>query len=301
MKRIYFLGGILVVFLILLPYFAGRFFVNAAILTLLFFSISVTWGFMAKHAWLVSLGQQIFVGVAGYTTAVLTMYYDVPLWLSVIVAGFVGMLLAGLLSFPLLRLRGFYFAIGTLVTAEIVKLLFIGWDYVGGGMGLIFRNVYGISLQALYYATVVLAFYSIFLTSFIYRSKLGFGLRALGNEEEAASGLGVNPFVCRSILFTLASSVASFAGALYAIFHPYVEPVTFFNINWTTGSVFVSIIGGVGTTIGPLFGSIVYVALTYLLSEYVGLSLLLQGVITAAFLLLCPVGLWGYLRMKLKR
>ncbi|MEM1587355.1 MAG: branched-chain amino acid ABC transporter permease [Candidatus Bathyarchaeia archaeon] len=285
---------------ITLPLWAGGFLTNASILFLLYISIAEFWSFMAKHARIVSLGQQMFIGVGGYSTAVLCMYFGLQLWVSVLIAGLIGCGLACLLSFPLLRLRGFYFAIGTMLASEVIKLIFTGWEFVGAGMGLIFRNAYGIAASIIYYPALILALLSIFLIYYLYHSKLGFGLRALGEDEDASSALGISSFKCKALCFILASLIASYAGAIYAVFHPYLEPVSAFHILWTTSLVFISVIGGVGTITGPVVGSAIYVALIYVLSQYIGLSLLLQGIIVLVFLMVFPQGLWGFVATKLK-
>ncbi|MEM3722718.1 MAG: branched-chain amino acid ABC transporter permease, partial [Candidatus Bathyarchaeia archaeon] len=171
-----------------LPLWVGGFLRDALILILLYLAAAEVWGFMAKHAGIVSLGQQIFMGVGGYTTAVLVMYYGVPMWTSVIIASLIGSLLAAALSFPLLRLRGVYFAIGTFLAAEVIRLFFNGWEFVGAGKGLVFREAYYVSTVILYYPALVLGIFSIFLVYFLYHSKLGFGLRSIGEDEDAALG-----------------------------------------------------------------------------------------------------------------
>lgn len=290
----------LIIVLVVLPLYASDFLRAALILSLLYLSLAEFWSFMTKHAGIVFLGSQMFIGIGSYFTAVLCMYFSFPLWAGVIISGLIGCTIATLLSFPLLRLRGFYFAIGTLVAAEIVKLLFIGWEYVGAGLGLIFRTAYGISSLVICYPSLVLAVASVFLVNRLYYSKLGFGLRSLGQDEENASALGVNPFRCRALCFIISCLFASFVGGIYAIYRPYIEPVSTFSILWTTRSLFISIVGGIGTIAGPIIGSIIYVVLEYVLAQYLGLSLLIQGVIVLAFLMAFPQGLWGFISRKFK-
>ncbi|MBS7647451.1 MAG: branched-chain amino acid ABC transporter permease [Candidatus Bathyarchaeia archaeon] len=283
-----------------LPLWVGGFLRDALILILLYLAAAEVWGFMAKHAGIVSLGQQIFMGVGGYTTAVLVMYYGVPMWTSVIIASLIGSLLAAALSFPLLRLRGVYFAIGTFLAAEVIRLFFNGWEFVGAGKGLVFREAYYVSTVILYYPALVLGIFSIFLVYFLYHSKLGFGLRSIGEDEDAALGLGVNTFRCKALCFVLASFVTTLVGAVNAIHHTYLHPTSAFSISWTVNFLFVAVIGGVGTIFGPIIGSVIFVTLGYLLSQYIGLSLLLEGIIVLAILLMLPEGIWGVISRKLR-
>jgi branched-chain amino acid transport system permease protein len=283
-----------------LPLWVGGFLRDALILFFLYLAAAEVWGFMAKHAGIVSLGQQIFMGVGGYATAVLCMYYGFPLWVSVIIAGLLGSGLAGVLSFPLLRLRGVYFSIGTFLAAEVIRLFFNSWEFVGAGKGLIFKGAYGISTTLIYYPALALGIVSIFSVYFLYHSKLGFGLRSIGADEDAASGLGVNTFKCKALCFILASLITSLVGAVNAIHHTYLNPTSAFSISWTVSFLFVAVIGGVGTIIGPVIGSAIFVGLGYLLSQYLGLSLLLEGLVVLAILIAIPEGVWGVISRKLK-
>lgn len=287
-------------FLVLFPLWASDFLRDALILTLLYLASAEVWGFMAKHAGMVSLGQQIFIGIGGYATAVLVIYCGMPIWASVIIAGLLGSLLAAVLSFPLLRLRGVYFAIGSLLAAEVIKLLFNSWEFVGAGKGLTFRMAYHVPTVALCYSALILGASSIFLVYFLYHSKLGFGLRSIGEDEDAASSLGVDTFRCKALCFVLSSLITTFAGAINAIHHTYLHPTFSFGISWTVNFLFISVIGGIGTIIGPIVGSVIFVALGYLLSQYIGLSLLLEGIIVLAVLLVFPEGIWGAVSRRLK-
>jgi len=278
----------------------GGFFRDALILFFLYLAAAEVWGFMAKHAGIVSLGQQIFMGVGGYATTVLCMYYGLPMWAGVIVAGLIGGGLAGILSFPLLKLRGVYFSIGTFLAAEVIRLFFNSWEFVGAGKGLIFRSAYGIPTTLIYYPALVLGLVSMFSSYLLYHSKLGFGLRSIGADEDAASGLGVNTFKCKALCFIFTSLITSFVGAVNAIHHTYLHPTSAFNISWTVNFLFVAVIGGVGTIIGPIIGSAIFVALGYLLSQYLGLSLLLEGLVVLAILIALPEGIWGAVSRKLK-
>jgi branched-chain amino acid transport system permease protein len=291
---------ILFIILASLPLWVGGFLKEALLLILLYLAAAEVWGFMAHYAGMISLGQQIFIGVGGYATAVLCMYYGVPIWASIIIAGFLGVGLASILSIPLLRLRGVYFAVGTLLVAEVIKLFFNSWEFVGAGKGLTFRGAYGISTTFIYYPALLLGVFSMFSVYLLYHFKLGFGLRSIGEDEEAASGLGVNTFKCKALCFVFASFITSLVGGVYVVYHSYLHPTSAFGISWTINFLFIAVIGGVGTIIGPLIGSLVFVALGYFFSQYLGFSLLLEGLVVLAILMISPGGIWGIISTKLK-
>jgi len=291
--------ALLVAFVAIFPLWAGKFLTTSMILIFEYLAAAVMWGFMAEHAGMVSLGQQMFMGLGGYGVAVLSMYYGLPMWLSILIAGVLGSVIAAALSFPLLRLRGIYFAIGSWVVAEIVLLFFNSWNFVGGGMGLVFRPAYGLSETLIYYPAAALGLGSIVAVYFIFKSKLGFGLRAIGADEAASLEVGVNIFRCKSYCFIIAAFITSVAGAINVLHHAYLRPTAAFSINWTIMFLFISVIGGLGTIVGPVIGSVIFVMLGYLLSGYIGLSLLLQGVIVFVILMVLPRGIWGTISKKL--
>ena len=299
MQRSYFYITLLVTFIGTFPLWAGRFLITSMILIFVYLAAAEMWGFMAEHAGMVSLGQQMFMGLGGYGVAVLSMYYGLPLWLSVLTAGFLGSILAAALSFPLLRLRGIYFAIGSWIVAEIILLFFNSWEFVGAGKGLVFRPAYDLSATLIYYPAVTLGLASIIIVYFIFRSKLGFGLRAIGADEDASLEVGVNIFRCKAYCFIIAAFITSEAGAINVLHHAYLRPTAAFSITWTIMFLFVSVIGGMGTIVGPVVGSVIFVMLGYLLAAYIGLSLLLQGAIVFAILMVLPRGIWGTVSRKL--
>jgi len=298
-RKSYFIIALLLFFLGVFPNWAGDFLIASMIQIFLYLAVAEMWSFMAGHAGMVSLGQQMFIGLGGYGVAILSMYYGLPPWLSVLVAGFVGSVVAATLTFPLLRLRGVYFAIGSWIVAEIMMLFFNSWEFVGAGKGLVFKPAHGIPVASIYYPAVVLGLASIFTVHLIHRSKLGFGLRAIGSDEDAASEVGVNVFRCKAYCFIIASLLTTLAGGINCLYHAYLRATAAFGIQWTINFLFISVIGGIGTLVGPIIGSVIFVALNYFLAQYIGLSLLLQGVIALIILMSLPEGIWGVISRKL--
>ena len=100
------------------------------------------WNLLAGYSGLISLGQQAFVGLGGYSLAVFSIYYGLPIWASILIGGIVSVLFALLISAPIFRMRGVYFAIGTWTVAETLRILFSNWKYVGYGMGFFVKPAY---------------------------------------------------------------------------------------------------------------------------------------------------------------
>ena len=150
-----FFGIILVVLaLISLPSWASRYWILVMLLFSLNLALSQMWNLLAGYSGLISLGQQAFIGLGGYALAVFSIYYGFPIWLSILIGGVVSVFFALLISVPIFRMRGVYFAIGTWTVAEILRILFSNWKYVGYGMGLFVKPAYSLTFNTIYFTAL---------------------------------------------------------------------------------------------------------------------------------------------------
>jgi len=290
---------LIVVALISLPYWASRYWVLVMLLFSLNLALSQMWNLLAGYSGLISLGQQAFIGLGGYALAVFSIYYGFPIWLSIMIGGLVSVLFALLMSAPIFRMRGVYFAIGTWTVAETLRILFSNWKYVGYGMGLFVKPAYSLSFNTIYFTALGAGIGSVVLVYFILRSKLGLGLMAIRDEETASETLGVDIFRCKLNCFLISAGVTgAVAGVLY-LHNIFIQPYSAFGIDWTVRLVFITIIGGIGTIEGPIIGSLLYVFLQQWLSEYPSVSLLILGAIAIGVILVAPKGIMGSIQEKL--
>jgi branched-chain amino acid transport system permease protein len=294
------LGIILVALALLsLPYWASRYWVLVILLFALNLAMSEMWNLLAGYSGLISLGQQAFIGLGGYALAVFSIYYGLPIWLSITLGGIICALFALLISKSIFRMRGVYFAIGTWTVAEVLRILFSNWKYVGYGMGLFIKPAYKLSFNTIYFTAISVGIGSVALVYFLLRSKLGLGLMAIRDEETASETLGVDIFRCKLTCFVISAGVTgAVAGVLY-LHNIFIQPFSAFGIDWTVRLVFITIIGGIGTIEGPIIGSLLYVFLHQWLSEYPSVSLLILGLIAIGVILLAPKGIMGTLQDKL--
>src|SRR5512135_923156 len=183
--------GIVIVALALasLPLWAPRYWVLVALLFSLNLALSQMWNLLAGYSGLISLGQQAFIGLGGYSLAVFSLYYGLPIWLSIIIGGMISVLFALLISAPIFRMRSVYFAIGTWTVAETLRILFSNWKYVGYGMGLFVKPAYALSFNTIYFTGLFVGVGSVAMVYFILRSKLGLGLMAMRDDETSSETL----------------------------------------------------------------------------------------------------------------
>jgi branched-chain amino acid transport system permease protein len=257
------------------------------------------WNLLAGYSGLISLGQQAFIGLGGYALAVFSLYYGLPIWLSIIIGGTVSVVFALMISAPIFRMRGVYFAIGTWTVAETLRILFSNWKYVGYGMGLFVKPAYKLSFNTIYFTALGAGIASVALVYFLLRSKLGLGLMAIRDEETASETLGVDIFRCKLTCFLISAGVTGAVSGILYLHNIFIQPYSAFGIDWTVRLVFITIIGGIGTIEGPIIGSFLYVFLHQWLSDYPSVSLLILGVIAIGVILVAPKGIMGTIQDKL--
>ncbi len=265
---------------------------------LLFFvylAMANMWNLLCGYSGLISLCQPAFVGVAGYTL-VLLVWIGVPFYLAIIAGGVLAGAFAVLISIPVFRLRGIYFAIGTLVVPEALRILFLLWRPVGGklhggGAGYMLRGMSGVSVIHYYWIACAVGIGSFLMIRLVLRSKLGMGLAAVRDNDRSAASSGIHVFRLQLYSFVIAASVTGIAGAVFYLYQGYVEPSGAFSIQWTMVPILATVIGGISTEEGPIIGTAVVVFLDFLLARYAGLSMLIQGAILVGIMLVAPEGI----------
>jgi branched-chain amino acid transport system permease protein len=266
----------------------------------IYLAMANMWNLLAGYSGLISLCPAAFVGLAGYTMAILT-WLGCPYYIGIIAGSVVAALFAMLISVPIFRMKGIYFAIGTLVVPEILRYVFTLWAPVGrpvygGGAGYIVKGVSGVSQAQIYWLALAVGIASVFLMRYMLRSKLGLGLAAIRDNDGTAASTGVNVFALKLYSFVISAFVTGLAGAIFYTFQGYIEPISAFGVRWLIVIMLATVIGGEGTEEGPIAGTIVVVFLHFLLARYAEISLIIQGIILVAIMLLAPQGIMGFIR-----
>lgn len=263
----------------------------------IYLAMANMWNLLAGYAGLISLCQPAFLGLAAYGMTVGT-WVGIPWWVGLIGGGIVAAVFALAISTAVFRLSGVYFAIGTLVVPEALRMVFYLWRPVGGqmhgaGAGYMVKGIGGLSGDIIYWLALVVALISVVLMRLILRSELGLGLAAIRDNERSAASSGVNVLKLKIYTFTIAAAVTGLAGGVFYLNQGYIEPSATFNVKWTMILLLATVIGGIRTEGGPVLGSIVVVFLHFYLARYAGYGLLIQGIILIFIMLLSPQGLVG--------
>jgi branched-chain amino acid transport system permease protein len=258
------------------------------------------WNLLAGYSGLISLCPAAFTGLAGYTLAVVT-WLGWPFYVGIILGSIVAALFAVIISIPVFRLKGIYFAIGTLVVPEILRFIFLMWRPIGGvaygrGAGYTIKGIADITQAQLYWFAFAIGIASILLMWYILRSKLGTGLAAIRDNDNTAASSGINVFNLKLYSFVISAFITGLAGTIFYIYQGYIEPISAFNIRWLVIIMLATVIGGEGIEEGPIVGTIIVVILYFLLARYAEISLIIQGVILVGIMLLAPQGIMGTIR-----
>ncbi|MBW1921621.1 MAG: branched-chain amino acid ABC transporter permease, partial [Deltaproteobacteria bacterium] len=199
--------GVLFVGFATVPVWGSEYVLLFCLLYCLYLAMSQMWNLLAGYTSLLSLGQQAFIGFSGYAVAVLTNYYGVYIWLSVLIGGFFSVLLALFMSLFIFRMRGIYFAIGTWIFAEMLLLWFSNWKYVKYGTGLFIKPPHPPSMTTIYYASLIMGAGATAAIYIILRSKIGLGLMAMRDDEDVSEAMGVEIFRSKLFCFMVGSFI----------------------------------------------------------------------------------------------
>ena len=289
----------LVVVLGTVPVWGTDYILLFCLLFCLYLGMSQMWNLLVGYSGLLSLGQQCFIGLGGYTVAVMSNYYGVYIWLGVLLGGVLSAILALFMSLFIFRMKGVYFGIGTWIFAETMLIWFSNWRYVKYGMGLFIKPTTAVDMTDIYYGSFVVGVGSVALVYVLLRSKLGLGLMAMRDDEDVSQTMGVDVFRSKLYCFLIAAFVTGVTAGVLYIFQVFIQPYKAFAIDWTVKLVFIVIIGGIGTIEGPIAGSFLFVLLSQTLAEYFSVSMLILGAIAIMVILLAPKGIMGTLQEKI--
>jgi len=284
------LGGVIVL-VALVPLMTQRTdFLTWFTLILLYITLSQSWNIIGGYAGQINLGHVAFFGV-GYLAARYLWLFGVPLPLALLAGAVAAPLLALIVGAPVFRLRGVYFIIGTLVFAEILK--HIAWTAIPIASVLPAEYLTAYSLVPRYYLSLIVAILAVAVVYVISKSKLGLGMMAVREDEDAARTSGVSILKCKLSAFIISTALAGLAGGVFAYYATGAYAGSVFEPIWTFDSVLIVFVGGAGTVIGPIIGSVFFVLLQQLLAVYLpgGFHLVVFGVMFILVVLYLPGGM----------
>jgi branched-chain amino acid transport system permease protein len=290
-----------------LPMFVTDVYVqNMLVLTLMYAALSQSWNILGGYCGQISLGHALYFGIGAYATALLVSKLGVLPWFGIAAGGVIAALIALALGYPCFRLRGHYFAIATIVIAEIGYLLFLNWDFAGAATGidipirqdswLTFQFTRS-KLPYIYFA-LALAALTWLVTYLLEDSKWGFWWRAVKDNPEAAESLGVVVFHSKMAAAAVSAFFTAVGGSFYAQFVSYIDPDSVMSFRFSLLMALPAVLGGIGTLWGPALGAAILIPLTELTRSYIGgtgrgIDLIVYGALVILVALARPEGMLG--------
>ena len=257
----------------------------------LYITIGEMWNLLSGYGGMTSLGQQSFIGLAGYALALATTKYSMPYPFGFVLGLGINLIFALAISFLLLRIDGMYFAITTWVVAEALGTLFMSLSYVNMGAGMTVTAVPYPEIDTLYIMALILCFFVLTFIRLLMTSGTGLKIIAMRDDPGAAEAVGVDLKKTKRMIYLVAAGITSLAGSLFFLNKGTIYPESGFDIGWTISMVFIVIIGGSGTICGPVAGSVIYVLLSEILAHYPGWSNIILGAAAIIMILFCPQGI----------
>jgi len=301
------LAIVIAVMLVLPLVIKSSFALEILIRVLLFAFIGTAWNLLGGYDKQLSLGHAAFFGLGAYTSTLLQIDFGVSPWIGMVAGGFVGMFASLPIGWLCFRLRGPYFTIATIATAQVLMLIFLKFrDFAWGAEGTTIPNLGNAPLMMqfegkapYYYIVLGLLAIALAITAWIERSRIGYYLVAIGEDEDAAEAIGINvPRVKREI-YMISSFLTALAGTFYTQYIYFIDPQTAFNFNISIEAALVAIVGGIGTLWGPVIGTVLLETTSALLQSWLGNSisgvqLTVYSLILMAVILWRPTGIMGY-------
>ena len=298
-----------VLLLLALPFLtANQFFLHLGITVLMWTLLGVAWNLLGGFGGQVSFGHATFFGVGAYTTMLLYLKLGLAPWYGLVLGGVGGALVSLPIGLICFRLRGPYFSLSTLAVAEIVRLVALNWEALTNGpVGLLITTLPAVrfatrpvnweSKAPFYYIGAVLVVIAMLATYGLTRSRLGAYLLAIREDEDTAESVGIDTVRAKVMTLALSAFFAGMAGGFYGFYFRYVDPDAVFPIALSVEMVFIAVVGGLATVVGPVIWAVFLVTIGELFRErfLVG-HLIFYGLFMMLVIRYLPEGIWGGVR-----
>ena len=287
-----------------MPFWLPSYFLGIASLALVFIGLASSWNIVAGIAGQMSLGHSIFLGLGALLSSALLIHLGVNMWLGMLIAAAASAAVSAFIAWIDFRfkLSHLSFALITLAFAEMGELAFVGTEFLGGASGLSLPSDKGVFSQFQFggerggfYVLLVTAGICVLANLLILNSRLGYHLRAMRDNENAAQAMGVNLLKCKIVAMMISAVLTSIVGTVYARYSGFVDPYQMASPHSSVEVVLFTTIGGLGTVIGPLVGAGVLVTFGEIIRGYLGgvlpgLHFLITGILIVVVILLMPSG-----------
>jgi len=297
-------------FLILLPLIGpSKFLLHLMIMIFMHAVISQSWNIIGGFSGQISLGHGAFFGIGAYVSSFLYVEFGLTPWIGIIFGIIICAIIAILIGIPMLRLSGHYFAIATLLIGISFQIIFQRWELVGAASGLWVPLTSEDSIYAMQFHASKVPYYYLFLVFFVIiffiawiinRSKLGYRLRAVRDDAQAAQSLGIDIAKYKIIAFAISAMMMAPMGSLFAQYILIIDPDRMFNFEISIIALLITVLGGIGYVWGPLIGTIILIPLAEYARIFFGgtggaVDLMVYGIVLMIICIFRPSGIISFL------
>lgn len=308
-KKGFIFFGVIMAFAILLPFIVTKpYYIHVVTMCLLWAYLASSWNILCGFAGQLSLGHGMFAALGAYTAVILFNDFNISPWIGMFAGGAVAVLFSLVIGFPTFSLRGAYYALATVALSSGLVVLIdntsnIGSLHVGGAEGLIVKLMGNapmyfqfVTKMPYYYIVLIMLLIVVAVSRWLINSRLGYYLLALKEDEDAAKALGINVRKSKLMAAAMSAFFTAIGGVFYAMLIRYLEPNAIAGAAMSTQMVFLTIVGGSGTVLGPVVGGISLSLLSevirfYLSGSAAGLHLFIYGVIVLLIIMFKPAGI----------
>jgi branched-chain amino acid transport system permease protein len=297
-----------IVCLALLPVLKPDVYYLSALFTLFMYAaLACGWNIFGGYTGYMNFGHAVFFGIGAYTSALLLLNWGLSPFYTTIIGGVLAAVLAAIISWPCLRLRGPYFVLVTFCLGLAMRVLVNNLEFTGSSQGL-WMKILPVSIftnRVIFYETMLaIMLLTILVAMWIERSKFGLGLRSIRQDEDSAETQGVKATHLKMGTFIISAFLAGIVGGIYAYYRSYIHPDFIFDISISVMVVLMSLLGGRESWIGPVIGASIVVIINEFLTAYAGIgaevSRIIYGLLLVIVIMYLPNGLIGIFRRRAK-
>lgn len=285
-----------------LPVLGDNYLMRLGTMFAMYAVMALSWNIIGGYAGYPSFATAAFFGLGAYTGAIL-QGAGVPMPLAWAAACAMAGVFAGFLGMAILHLKGHYFAIASLIVAEVLLEVATSWtSLTGGGMGLnlpVLRISVSAQAMLFFWSMLTLAVLALAMNWYVGKGTIGFALRCIRQNEDASSMVGVNTTFYKIVAFMLSALFVGGAGAIYASWVFYIEPPDVFSVLTSVKPIVMALLGGAGTILGPVVGAAVFITMEELVwRNFLSMHSAVLGLLIVVLIFFLPGGILGLLRVR---
>lgn len=272
----------------------SKYVMHILILVLLNIVLGQSWNLLGGFGGQISFGHAAMYGIGAYTSTLLYLKVGLSPWIGMIIGGLLASLYATILGFITFRLRGPYFALSTLASAEVLRLVAQNWDtFTGGDDGLSIH--FEIAPRVVeYYIILGIVVFTILVIYAISVSRMGYYLSAMREDEDASRAIGIDVTRLKVLTLAISAFFTGIGGSFFASYQLYFNPHVVMTVHTSMQMIFVSIVGGMGTIVGPVIGALLLVPIAEIFRVISpAANLLIYGLVIVVVMRFMPEGLIG--------